>query len=63
MAAKTTETKAQKSGAKVYRFRSAYPALTVASLGVQFVNGEAEVKDVAVARALATIDGVEHIED
>jgi len=48
---------------KVYRFKSAYPALTVASLGVQFRGGYAEVTDVAVARALATIDGVEHIED
>lgn len=48
---------------KVYNFISANKFLTVTSLGVQFIDGKASVTDVAVARALATIDGVEHIED
>lgn len=48
---------------KAYRFRSEYKALTVASLGVQFRDGEAVTKDVGVARALATIDGVSLVED
>jgi hypothetical protein len=48
---------------KVYNFISANKFLTVTSLGVQFIDGKASVTDVAVARALATIDGVQHIED
>lgn len=48
---------------KSYTFRSENPFLTVSSLKVQFMNGKATVTDVAVARALATIDGVELAED
>lgn len=53
-----------KSGTeKVYRFKSANKYLSCASLGVQFINGEATTKNLAVARALAKIDGVTLIED
>lgn len=48
---------------KVYNFISENKFLTVTSLGVQFIDGKASVTDLAVARALATIDGVQHIED
>lgn len=48
---------------KVYNFTSENKFLTVTSLGVQFIDGKASTTDLAVARALATIDGVEHIED
>ena len=48
---------------KVYRFTSANPFLTVASLGVQFSSGVASTTDLAVARALATIEGVKLVED
>ena len=47
---------------KVYNFTSSNKFLTVASLGVQFVNGKASTKDITVARALATIYGVERVE-
>lgn len=59
------ENKAQatKKEAKAYNFVSTNKYLTVSSLGVQFVNGKATVTDVAVARALATIDGVTLVED
>ena len=48
---------------KVYNFKSANPFLSCAGLGVQFVNGKASTTNVAVARALAQIDGVELIEN
>lgn len=63
MAAKTETKTPKKKEAKVYRFKSDYPALTVASLGVQFIEGYTEVKDLAVARALSTIDGVSLVEE
>lgn len=63
MAAKTETKTPKKEEAKVYRFKSDYPALTVASLGVQFIEGYTEVKDLAVARALSTIDGVSLVEE
>lgn len=47
---------------KVYNFTSSNKFLTVASLGVQFVDGKASTKDITVARALATIYGVERVE-
>lgn len=58
-----TPKKDSKAEGKSYTFTSANLYLTVSSLGVQFVNGKATVTDVAVARALATIDGVELVED
>ena len=63
MEAKTETKTPKKEEAKVYRFKSDYPALTVASLGVQFIEGYTEVKDLAVARALSTIDGVSLVEE
>lgn len=58
------ETKAPTTKAgKVYNFTSSNPFLTVTSLGVQFVAGKASTKDLSVARALVTIDGVELVEE
>lgn len=57
-----TENKEAKQEEKVYNFTSSNKFLTVASLGVQFINGKASTKDLSVARALATIDGVERVE-
>ena len=46
----------------MYNFTSSNKFLTVASLGVQFINGKASTKDITVARALATLYGVERVE-
>ena len=48
---------------KVYNFISENKYLTVTALGVQFMDGKASTTDLAVARALATIDGVERVKD
>lgn len=56
---KKTAPEEQKEAKKVYHFTSVNPFLSCVSLGVQFVDGKATTEDVAVARALATIDGVE----
>ena len=48
---------------KVYKFASENKFLTVTSLGVQFVGGKASTTDLAVAKALATIDGVSLVGD
>ena len=48
---------------KVYKFVSQNKFLTCTNLGVQFINGKAEVKDLAVARELAKIAGVTLVED
>lgn len=60
---KVAEAKVEAKVEKVYKFKSAQKFLSVSSLGVQFINGEATVKDLAVARALTTIEGVELVED
>lgn len=58
-----TQKKAEsKTENKVYNFISSNKFLTVSSLGVQFMNGKASTEDLDVARALATIDGVERVE-
>ncbi len=60
---KVTQKKAEsKTENKVYNFISSNKFLTVASLGVQFIDGKASTDDLEVARALATIDGVELVE-
>ena len=59
MAEQVKETKTKE---KVYKFRSANKWLTCVALGVQFVNGFAEVKSPAVAKELAKISGVELVE-
>ena len=57
----TEKAEGKKGKAKEYKFTSTNKFLTVSSLGVQFIGGKATV--VEVARALATIDGVELVED
>ena len=66
MAEQVKETKAKEAKsapAKVYHFKSADKFLSCVSLGVQFVNGTASTTDLAVARALAKIEGVTLVED
>ena len=60
---KTAEKKETKPVEKVYKFKSKNKWLTCASLKVQFINGEATTKNLAVAQALAKIEGVELVED
>lgn len=48
---------------KVYKFTSDNLFLSCSALGVQFINGTASTKSLAVARALAKIDGVTLVED
>ena len=65
MAGKKVETPAQETKqekAKVYKFKSVNPYLTVANLGVQFRDGKAETTSLNVARALAKVGGVELID-
>ena len=58
------EKKTAKSAAeKVYKFKSANKYLSCVALGVQFINGTASTTNLAVARALAKIDGVTLVED
>lgn len=47
---------------KVYHFTSENPYLTVSAVGVYFSDGKAETKDLAVAKELAKIDGVQLVE-
>ena len=61
--AKETTEQAKGGAEKVYRFKSVNKYLSCASLGVQFIKGEATTTDIAVARALAKIDGVTLVED
>lgn len=63
MAEQTKETKAKSTTEKVYKFKSADKFLSCTALGVQFINGTASTTNLAVARALAKIDGVTLIED
>ena len=60
---KKTAPEEQKEAKKVYYFTSVNPFLSCVSLGVQFVDGKATTDDLSVARALATIDGVELVEE
>lgn len=48
---------------KVYKFTSQNKFLTCTALGVQFMNGKAETKDLAVAKELAKISGVQMVEE
>lgn len=61
--ATTKKTAPAKEAKKVYTFKAENPFLSCASLGVQFVDGKATTDDLSVARALATIDGVELVEE
>ena len=63
MAVKKVETpEVKQEKAKVYKFTSVNPFLTVANLGVQFRNGKAETTNLNVARALAKVGGVDLVE-
>ena len=62
MAEQAKETKAKGATEKVYKFKSADKFLSCAALGVQFINGTASTTNLAVARALAKIDGVTLVE-
>ena len=57
------ETKTKGTTEKVYTFKSANKFLSCVALGVQFINGTASTTNLAVARALAKIDGVERVEE
>lgn len=57
------DTPEQEKEDKVYTFKSKNPFLSCVSLGVQFVDGKATTDDLSVARALATIDGVDLVEE
>jgi len=62
--AEAKETKqAKKEEKKVYKFTSTNKFLTCAGLGVQFIDGKATTTNLAVARALDKIAGVELVED
>lgn len=66
MAEQAKETKAKEpkgTPEKVYTFKSANKFLSCVALGVQFINGTASTTNLAVARALAKIDGVTLVED
>ena len=54
---------AKKEEKKVYKFTSANKFLTCAGLGVQFIDGKATTTNLAVAKALVNIAGVELVED
>ena len=59
----TSEQENKKEAVKVYNFTSKNRFLSCVALGVQFIDGKASVTDLAVARALATFDGVELVEE
>ena len=66
MAEQTKETKAKETKStpqKVYNFKSDNKFLSCVALGVQFKDGKASTTNLAVARALAKIDGVTLVED
>lgn len=48
---------------KVYKFVSQNKFLTCTALNIQFMDGKAETKDLAVAKELAKIDGVQLVEE
>ena len=63
MAEQTKKAEAKGTTEKVYKFKSTDKFLSCVALGVQFVDGTASTTNLAVARALAKIDGVTLIED
>lgn len=48
---------------KVYHFTSENPYLTVSAVGVYFSNGKASTDNLAVAKYLAGLEGVELVEE
>lgn len=55
---KTVETTA-----KTYKFKSQNKFLTVSAVDVQFIDGVATTPNLEVAKYLATLDGVEMVEE
>lgn len=55
--------KEEKKVEKVYKFTSTNKFLTCAGLGVQFIDGKATTTNLAVAKALVNIAGVELVEE
>lgn len=62
-APETTPVKAGKKAEKVYHFTSENKYLSCYALGVQFIGGKASTTNLAVAKALVKIDGVELVEE
>lgn len=52
-----------KTTEKVYKFKSQNKFLTVSAVGVQFIEGLATTTNLEVAKYLATLDGVEKVEE
>lgn len=48
---------------KTYKFKSQNKFLTVSAVGVQFIDGVATTTNLEVAKYLATLDGVERVEE
>lgn len=57
------EEKKEDKPKKVYHFTSENPYLTVSAVGVYFSNGKASTDDLAVAKYLAGLEGVELVEE
>lgn len=57
------EEKKEDKPKKVYHFTSENPYLTVSAVGVYFSNGKASTDNLAVAKELAKIDGVQLVEE
>lgn len=60
MAVKTTSVETNE---KTYKFKSQNKFLTVSAVGVQFIDGVATTTNLEVAKYLATLDGVEKVEE
>lgn len=56
------EEKKEDKPKKVYHFTSENPYLTVSAVGVYFSNGKASTDNLAVAKYLAGLEGVELVE-
>ena len=63
MAEQAKKTEKKDTTEKVYKFKSVDKFLSCVALGVQFIDGTASTTNLAVARALAKIDGVTLVED
>lgn len=57
------EEKKEDKPKKVYHFTSENPYLTVPAVGVYFSNGKASTDNLAVAKYLAGLEGVELVEE
>lgn len=57
------EEKKEDKPKKVYHFTSENPYLTVSAVGVYFSNGKASTDNLAVAKYLTGLEGVELVEE